>query len=66
MASQDARHRFVERTGFNERAGHHVLGPKASLGQPVAGQHVSLRCHGEGGDYMAAGAWRSVVQRKWH
>ena len=24
-----------------------MLGPEASLGQPVAAQHVSLLCHGE-------------------
>ena len=44
---EDARHGLGERRGLDERAGHHMLGPEASLGQPVAAQHVNLLCHGE-------------------
>ena len=44
---EDPRHGLGERGGLDERAGHHVLGPEASLGQPIAAQHVNLLCHGE-------------------
>ena len=46
---EDPRHGLGERRGLDERAGNHVLGPQAALGQPVAAQHVNLRCHGEAG-----------------
>ena len=46
---EDARHGLGERRGLDERAGHHMLGPEASLGQPIAAQHVNLLCHGEAG-----------------